>query len=124
MRCTEVVTFGTNVSVTSGTSGNGLLVHSLLAMTSQNNGLEFIKVDARGHKRVSPQRRSELLEEFERSGMSTPGFARLASIKYLPTGALCLKRARCSGLSPWINPMCQRGAGCSRSGGGVDNLII
>ena len=51
-------------------------------MTFPNAGSEVIKVDARWRMRVSSQRRAELLDEFERNGMSTPEFARLAGIKY------------------------------------------
>jgi len=43
--------------------------------------------------RVSPQRRGELLDDFERSGMSSPDFAKLAGIKY-QTFAYWLQRRR------------------------------
>ena len=43
---------------------------------------ELLKVDSRGRIQISPERRSALLEEFDRSGMTGAGFARHYGIKY------------------------------------------
>ncbi len=43
---------------------------------------ELLKLDSRGHVLISPERRAELLEEFDRSGMTGAGFARHYGIKY------------------------------------------
>jgi transposase-like protein len=43
---------------------------------------ELLKVDSRGRIQISPERRSALLEEFDRSGMTGTGFARHYGIKY------------------------------------------
>jgi transposase len=51
-------------------------------MTSPNNGSEILKVDTLGRVRTSPQRREELLDEFERSGLSAAKFAAVVGIKY------------------------------------------
>jgi len=46
------------------------------------SGEQVIKQDARGRVRHSKERREALLGEFERSGMSGAGFARLSGIRY------------------------------------------
>ena len=51
-------------------------------MTSTNETVEFLKQDSRGQVLVPMERRRELLEEFERSGMSGAQFARLSGVKY------------------------------------------
>jgi len=43
---------------------------------------ELLKVDRRGHVRVSAQRREVLLDEFERCGVSAAGFAAQIGVKY------------------------------------------
>jgi len=43
---------------------------------------ELLKLDSRGRVLISPERRADLLEEFDRSGMSGAGFARHYGIKY------------------------------------------
>jgi hypothetical protein len=47
-----------------------------------NETVEILKQDRRGRVLVAIERRRELLEEFERSGMSGAQFARLSGIKY------------------------------------------
>ena len=42
----------------------------------------ILKTDSRGRVRVPPQRREELLVEFERSGLPTTKFAQLAGVRY------------------------------------------
>jgi hypothetical protein len=51
-------------------------------MTSTKETMEILKQDSRGRVLVPMERRRELLEEFERSGMSGAQFARLTGIKY------------------------------------------
>ena len=51
-------------------------------MTSTTRETGVLKQDARGRVLVTAARREALLEEFERSGSSAMGFARLAGIKY------------------------------------------
>ena len=43
---------------------------------------EILKQDGRGRVLVSRERREALLEEFEKSGLSGVGFARMAGVKY------------------------------------------
>ena len=43
---------------------------------------EIVKVDTRGRMRTNRERRTELLAEFDRSGMSGQQFAQWAGIKY------------------------------------------
>ena len=44
--------------------------------------VQLVKQDSRGRVRYGRERREELLEEFERSGMSAAGFARLSGVHY------------------------------------------
>jgi len=44
--------------------------------------VDLLKTDARGRVRVPNERREELLNEFERSGLSGPKFAALIGVKY------------------------------------------
>jgi hypothetical protein len=57
---------------------------------------QILKTDTRGRVRTSVVRRQQLLEEFERSGLSGIKFAALAGIKY-PTFAVWVKRRRQQG---------------------------
>lgn len=51
-------------------------------MTSMTEEAEILKQDGRGRVLVSRERREALLEEFEKSGLSGVGFARMAGVKY------------------------------------------
>jgi hypothetical protein len=51
-------------------------------MTSINEESEILKLDVRGRVLVSRERREALLEEFEKSGISGAGFARMVGVKY------------------------------------------
>ena len=51
-------------------------------MTSTQKGSEILKTDKRGRVKTPPQRRQELLEEFDKSGLSAPKFAALTGLKY------------------------------------------
>jgi hypothetical protein len=61
-------------------------------MTSLSGSEEVLKLDARGRVLISRERREALLEEYERSGMSGPQFARLVGIKYGTFSAWVWKR--------------------------------
>lgn len=50
-------------------------------MTTTTCG-QLVKQDSRGRVRYGRERREELLGEFERSGMSAAGFARLSGVHY------------------------------------------
>jgi hypothetical protein len=47
-----------------------------------NATTELLTTDTKGRVRTTPERRAMLLEEFDRSGLSAAGFAKLAGIKY------------------------------------------
>ena len=55
-------------------------------MTSMIEEKQILKVDRGGRVHVPQARREALLDEFERSGVSAPEFARLTGVKY-PTFA-------------------------------------
>jgi hypothetical protein len=69
-------------------------------MTDTNNtdGL-ILKTDARGCVRTPAKRRENLLEEFDRSGLSGKKFAELAGIKYQTFATWLQKRRRAGKLS-------------------------
>src|SRR5665213_3050490 len=64
-------------------------------MTDTNNtdGL-ILKTDARGRVRTPAKRREELLEEFDRSGLSGKKFAELTGLKYQTFATGLQKRGR------------------------------
>ena len=51
-------------------------------MTSMQSSDQILKTDSLARVRTPPQRQRELLEEFERSGLSGSKFAALAGVKY------------------------------------------
>jgi hypothetical protein len=51
-------------------------------MIKSENGSEIFPVDSKGRVRVSPERREQLLDEFEKSGLSGAQFARAVGVKY------------------------------------------
>jgi hypothetical protein len=51
-------------------------------MTSINEEEKVLRTDTRGRVRVPAERREELLNEFERSGISAMRFAKMAGINY------------------------------------------
>lgn len=55
---------------------------------------QIIKTDTRGRVQTSPERREQLLAEFERSGLSAPKFAALVGIKYPTFAAWAARRRR------------------------------
>jgi hypothetical protein len=54
----------------------------------------FLKQDTAGRVWTPPERREALLDEYERSGVSAPAFARHAGIKYPTFAAWMAKRKR------------------------------
>lgn len=54
----------------------------------------LLKTDGLGRVRTPPERREQLLDEFERSGVSGAKFAALAGIKYQTFAAWVCKRRR------------------------------
>ncbi len=63
-------------------------------MTSTQSSGQILKTDSLARVRTPPQRRGELLEEFERSGLSGAKFAALVGIKYSTFGGWMAKRKR------------------------------
>jgi hypothetical protein len=51
-------------------------------MTPTNDETKIMKTDTRGRVRVPMERREELLNEFERSGISAMRFAKMAGVNY------------------------------------------
>jgi hypothetical protein len=69
-------------------------------MNSLENGPELIKTDTRGRMRITPERRQQLLAEFDRSGLSAPKFATLTGIKYQTLAAWLQRRKKQGVISP------------------------
>ena len=63
-------------------------------MTSATHNTEGLKIDARGRVRTPAARQEELLDEFERSGISGIQFARLSGVKYATFAVWRQRRAR------------------------------
>lgn len=73
-------------------------------MSSTETESEIVKTSKAGHILTSRQRRQELLEEFDKSGLSAPKFVELAGIKY-PTFMTWLhqRRLKQSAVSPAVS---------------------
>jgi len=63
-------------------------------MTSTQTSGQILKTDSLARVRTPPERKRELLEEFERSGLSGWKFASLVGIKYQTFAAWVAKRKR------------------------------
>jgi hypothetical protein len=63
-------------------------------MTSTQSSGQILKTDSLARVRTPPERKRELLEEFERSGLSGWKFASLVGIKYQTFAAWVAKRKR------------------------------
>ena len=61
---------------------------------------EILKQDGRGRVLVSRERREALLEEFEKSGLSGVGFARMAGVKYATFASWIAAKKRKRGKRP------------------------
>ncbi|HWN95282.1 MAG TPA: hypothetical protein VNT99_09640 [Methylomirabilota bacterium] len=74
-------------------------------MTRGESGAEILKTDKRGRVRSTPERRRELLEQYDKSGLSGPKFAALTGLKY-QTLASWLQRRRLERekVSPAVRP--------------------
>jgi hypothetical protein len=73
-------------------------------MTKAGTGLEIVRTDSQGRARVSRERREELLDEFEKSGLSGGEFARLAGVKYQTFANWRQARQRASVSAPAARP--------------------
>ena len=74
-------------------------------MTNSINTAEVIlKTDEHGRVQTPANRRESLLDEFERSGLSTAKFAALAGIKYQTFAAWTLRRRRQRGTAKPVTP--------------------
>ena len=70
-------------------------------MTNTTTGSEEVfKVDARGWVQIQRARREELLDEFERSGVSGQAFAAMVSVKCPTFASWIQKRQRARGQRP------------------------
>lgn len=73
-------------------------------MTNTENESTILKTDTRGRVVTPPARRQELLDEFDRSGLSGAKFAALAGIKYPTLASWLQARRRQSVGSPQSTP--------------------
>src|SRR5258706_8853416 len=64
----------------------------MTSMQRETNS-SVLKADARGRVLTAPERREQLLDEFERNGLSSAKFAALTGLKY-PTFAAWVQRRR------------------------------
>ena len=63
-------------------------------MTSTQSSGQILKTDSLERLRTPRQRKEQLLDEFERSGLSGPKFSQLAGLKYSTFAAWVAKRKR------------------------------
>jgi hypothetical protein len=63
-------------------------------MTSMQSSDSILKTDSLARVRTAPERRQELLEEFDRSGLSGSKFAALVGVKYSTFAQWAAKRKR------------------------------
>jgi hypothetical protein len=63
-------------------------------MTDMQDGAEILKTDALARVRAPLERREQLLDEFERSGLSGVKFAALAGVKHATFAGWAAKRRR------------------------------
>jgi hypothetical protein len=66
-------------------------------MTSTNDEPNALRTDARGRVRTPSERREELLDEFERSGISAMAFAKMVGINYATFANWRQKRRKAGG---------------------------
>ena len=60
-----------------------------------------LKTDTKGRVHTPPARREQLLDEFERSGLSGTKFAELAGLKYQTFAAWAARRTNFAAM-PWL----------------------
>lgn len=63
-------------------------------MTDTQGGLQPLKSDEKGRVQTPPARREEILDAFERSGVSGVKFAKMAGIKYQTLASWVVRRRR------------------------------
>ena len=63
-------------------------------MTSTQSSGQILKTDSLARLQTPRRRKEELLDEFDRSGLSGPKFAQLAGLKYSTFAAWVAKRKR------------------------------
>jgi hypothetical protein len=63
-------------------------------MASTQSTEQILKSDVQGRVRVAPARREELVDEFERSGVSAARFASMVGVKYPTFAAWVLARRK------------------------------
>jgi hypothetical protein len=63
-------------------------------MTTTESSGQILKTDSLARVRTPPERKRELLEEFERSGLSGAKFAAFVGVKYSTFAAWAAKRKR------------------------------
>jgi hypothetical protein len=74
-------------------------------MTDIQKESEILKTDKRGRVRMTPERREELLSEFDKSGLSAPKFASVTGLKYQTlAGWLHRRRKKRNEVAPAVSP--------------------
>lgn len=74
-------------------------------MNRSESGTEILKTDKRGRVRSTPERRRELLEQYDKSGLSGPKFAQVTGLKYQTfVGWLQQRRKQREAVSPAVGP--------------------
>jgi len=87
-------------------------------MTSTNADSNILKQDTRGRVRTPLARREELLDEFERSGLSGMRFAKMVGIKYATFALWVAKRRKSREQGAGVRP------GADRPDAGVEQRPI
>ncbi len=72
-------------------------------MTTTTGGAEILKTDVLGRMKTPAARREQLLDEFERSGLSGQKFAEFAGLRYQTFATWVQKRRRQRGAYPAQN---------------------
>jgi transposase len=73
-------------------------------MTTTESSSQILKTDALARVRTPPERRQQLLDEFERSGLSGVKFAALVGLKYSTLAGWAAKRRRQGPAGPRATP--------------------
>lgn len=73
-----------------------------MALTTQTSGI--IKQDSRGHFCYSRERRDQLLEEYDKSGLSAAKFASLVGVRYSTFAGWRLRRSKAVSHAPQSSP--------------------
>jgi hypothetical protein len=79
-------------------------------MTSTGDSGQILKTDALARVRTPPERRQQLLDEFERSGLSGVKFAALVGLKYSTLAGWAARRRRQEAAGPSATPPTKRPA--------------